>query len=454
MQPKIGRVLRGFLLVAVGLAATSGMRASAATLCVNQNPRSGCPYATIGAAVAAAGSGDTIRVSAGRYAEDVHIVQSVYLIGAGAKWTTIDANGLANGIFIDGINGAPTITPGNNTLIAVTATGFTVQNANFEGILVANASNVALWGNRVKGNNRSLDTSTLTCPGVPAFETNEGEDCGEGIHLTGVDHSTVANNTIEKNSGGILLSDDTGPTHANVIQGNEVQDNPFDCGITLASHMPAAITGSPLPLPFGVYDNTVADNESTENGFQVPGAGAGVGLFAPGPHNQTYGNVVIGNRLTKNGLPGVAIHNHAPTNNINLSDNVITANYISGNGSDTAVETTPSTAVPTGISLLGTSPVAGTLITLNQIENESIDIAINNANAAGAVVTAHLNNLVGNGATGVANLGSNPGAVDATQNWWGCASGPGTRGCTTVSGANITTTPFLTQPVQAAGANW
>ena len=109
------------------------------------------------------------------------------------------------------------------------------------------------------------------------------------------------------------------------------------------------------------------------------------------------------------------------------------------------------TTVPTGVSCWGSPPVSGTLITLNQIERELIDIAIENANAAGAVVVAHLNNLVGRSATGIANLGAGP--VDATENWWGCANGPGGRGCTTVSGAGVTTTPFLTQPVQSAGTN-
>jgi hypothetical protein len=40
----------------------------------------------------------------------------------------------------------------------------------------------------------------------------------------------------ENNAGGILLSDDTGATHDNLIIGNIAQNNPFDCGITLASH--------------------------------------------------------------------------------------------------------------------------------------------------------------------------------------------------------------------------
>lgn len=418
-----------------------GDRASAATLCVNQSPRSGC-FGTIGAAVAAAASGDTIQVAPGHYAEDVHILKSVSLVGAGARWTTIDAKGLANGVFVDGGAGSGNVAPGNNTLIGVTVTGFTVQNANFEGVLAANASNVTLWGNRVTRNDRALAVGTGSCAGIPDFETNEGDDCGEGIHLLGTDHSTVVGNTVDNNAGGILLSDDTGPTDVNVVQENEVRDNIYDCGITMASHAPAAITGS--STPWGVFDNTIARNESTANGTQPPGSGAGVGMFAPGPGNLTYGNVVVGNSLTKNGDGGVAMHNHAPVPTIKLANNVITGNYIAGNGADSGV-----TSAPTGISLLGTTTVTGTLITLNQIEKESIDIAVDNA--AGGVVIAHLNNLMGRSTTGVANIGAGP--VDATQNWWGCAGGPGARGCTTVSGANVTTNPFLSQPVQAAGPN-
>jgi parallel beta-helix repeat protein len=74
---------------------------------------------------------------------------------------------------------------------------------------------------------------------MPAFETNEGDDCGEGIHLMGAAHSSVVRNEVEDNSGGVLLTDETGPNHDNLISGNSVHDNPFDCGITLASHPPA-----------------------------------------------------------------------------------------------------------------------------------------------------------------------------------------------------------------------
>jgi parallel beta-helix repeat protein len=444
MRRKLAARLHNLVFLSASLVAAGAVGASAATLCVNPNPRSGCAYTTIGAAVGAAAAGDTINVAAGRYNEDVHIIRPVALVGSGAGRTVINAKGLANGIFIDGINGAETITPGSNTLRGVTVTGFAVQNANFEGILALNASNVTLWANLVAGNDRALDIANSTCPGIPVFETNEGDDCGEGVHLLGTDHSLVANNTVENNAGGILLSDDTGPTNANVVQENEVRENVYDCGITLASHAPAAVTGSSSPL--GVFDNTVAKNESTENGVKVPGSGAGVGMFAPGPgNNLNYGNVVIGNTLTDNGAGGVAMHTHVPNPKIKLADNVVSGNYIAGNGPDPDVGTTG----PTGISLLGTAAATGIAITLNQIERESVDIAV--SNAAGGSVVAHLNNFVGRGAVGLDNLGAAP--VDATQNWWGCAKGPGAAGCTSVSGANVTTTPFLTRPVSSAGTD-
>src|ERR1019366_7725935 len=105
--------------------------------------------------------------------------------------------------------------------------------------------------NHVIDNNRSLDIANAACPGIPAFETNEGEDCGEGIHLMGVDHSSVIDNESAHNSGGLLISDETGPSHDNLIKGNDVHDNPFDCGITLASHGPATTVIPSAKVSFG-----------------------------------------------------------------------------------------------------------------------------------------------------------------------------------------------------------
>ena len=65
----------------------------------------------------------------------------------------------------------------------------------------------------------------------------------------------------------------------------------------------------------GVFHNTIAENESSNNGLAVEGAGAGVGIFDSVPGAQAYGNVVVNNKLKNNGLPGVAMHSHSSEQN-------------------------------------------------------------------------------------------------------------------------------------------
>jgi parallel beta-helix repeat protein len=405
--------------------------AAGATLCVSKFPNPGCPYSTIGAAVAAASAGDVVQVSPGTYREDVVIGKAISLVGANRITTTIDASGLPNGIYVDGLD--------NPGLVGVSVSGFQVKNANFEGILVTNASDVTVADNHVVNNDLNLIISSDTCVGSPPFETSEGDDCGEGVHLSGVDHSIVANNIVEKNSGGILLTDDTGATHDNLILGNTVQDNPYDCGITLASH-PFFAPGPPTAA--GVFHNTVADNVSQRNGIKEPGAGAGVGIFAPAPFNKNYANVVVDNILTNNGLPGVALHAHAP--GATLVDNMIAGNRISGNGADTEDTATPG---PAGINVSGgddgsghpLAVITGTVVAGNVIQLETIGIATK----TNSLVGAHLNNFI-LVRQGVDNLDG--GSVDATLNWWGCFRGPMAPGCAAISGTDVLYLPFLTSP--------
>ena len=405
--------------------------ATASALYVNARAASNAypTFTTIKAAVINADTGDTIYVAPGVYYEDVIIAKQLSLVGAGPGRSIINALNKPNGIYIDGLD--------NPGLSRVVVTGFTIENANFEGILVTNASLVTIWQNEVIDNDKAL-IPPETCPGQPNFETAEGFDCGEGIHLSGVDHSIVANNIVKNNSGGILLSDDTGATHDNLIRGNVVKNNPFDCGITLASHPSASPTGGPPGAPLGVYHNTIAENESSNNGLAVEGAGAGVGIFDSVPGAQAYGNVVVNNRLKNNGLPGVAMHSH--TLGQNLNDNLIVGNHISGNHADTEDAATPG---PTGINVFGVSAITGTVISGNVIDDEAEDIVTNTP----ALVAIHINDLLG-GQIGVDNIGS--GAVDATENWWGSPGGPGKQGATTANG-DVSSTPWLRHPIQQHG---
>lgn len=397
----------------------------AATVCVNASGAGGC-FKKINDGVMAASANDTVQVAAGSYKEDVIIGKSISLIGAGAGLAFINASGLANGIYIDGRD--------NAGLKDVVIRGFTVENAKLEGILITNSSGVTISGNHVINNNKSLavTSSPVSCPDLPSFEPQaENSDCGEGIHLSAVDHSLISKNVVTGNSGGILITDDTGAAHDNLISYNTIEDNPYACGITLASHSPAGSLGM---TPIGVYHNTIFQNVATGNGVAA-GGGAGVGLFTPAPGTATYGNVVVSNTLMGNGLPGVAMHSHAP--NQDLNDNMIIGNTLSGNGPD--VDDLSGPTAPAGINVFGITPITGTIIAHNVIRNETADVTVN----TGSEVSLHLNNLLG-GEVGVDNIGS--GTVNATDNFWGCAAGPASAACSNAGGPGVLWTAWMTNP--------
>jgi parallel beta-helix repeat protein len=413
----------GLRLVGGGVLVLASSTVWSAERCVNPSGSGGC-FSTIGAAVSAASAGDVVRVAPGTYREDVVIDKPLSLLGQRSETTTIDASGLLNGVNVDGFNH-----PG---LANVIVRGFTVRGANAQGILVTNATDVLVADNHVTGNDRSLDAVNLVCPPLPPyFQAGEGFDCGEGIHLSGVTYSVVSGNLVEGNAGGILVSDDTGPNHDNLISGNVVQDNPYDCGITLASHHFAL---APTDPAVGVSRITVSGNTSLRNGL-ISGEGAGVGIFAGPPGAQNNDNVVMNNVLRNNALPGVAMHTHAPFQSLN--GHLIAGNTISGNGPDGD----PGTTVPTGISIFSpVVPVEGIVIAGNDFKREGIDIAANVV--AGSSVSAHLNSFSGD--VGVDNLVA--GSISATLNWWKCSGGPGAPGCSTVAGSGVTWTPWLRNP--------
>ena len=329
------------LLLAGSLVVASGVAASSMTLYVAGGGASGnadtscatAAYTAINAAVTAAAAGDSVVVCAGTYTEDVAVAKALTLSGQGA---TIDATGHDNGVKISASN--------------VTVTGFTVENATGEGILAKQPNRVegplvggtqlytgvpitqvVITRNTVQHNDQGglpANVTTTTYPECQASGNVPG-DCGEGIHLWSVANSSVTFNTVTDNVGGILLTDEFGPTHGNLIAGNVITDNVYDCGITLPSHSlgrdPA--TGKLMPSFGGVYDNVVRNNISSGNG------GAGVGIFAPFPGAASYNNVVEGNAISGNGEAGVSIHGHAPGAYIGgnkILNNIIGPNNLAG----------------------------------------------------------------------------------------------------------------------------
>jgi hypothetical protein len=124
----------------------------------------------------------------------------------------------------------------------------------------------------------------------------------------------------------------------------------------------------------------------------------------------------------------------------NLNDIMIVGNYISGNAADNADAATTGTA---GINIFSLTPVYGTVIAENTIDNQAIDVVMN----APGSMEVHLNNLLG-GKAGVANTGA--GVINASMNFWGCPGGPGTAGCAAVTGPASGSSVWLSTPAGSA----
>ena len=335
-------------------------------------------YSTITAAVQAAWSGSTIRVCAGAYAEAVVVDGKViHLIGDNATVAPPATNNTA-GVTIEG-DGAS----------GSSLTGFTITGAQQEGLLVQHTSHITVSHNRVTGND-------LACQP----QANPSLDCGEGLHLRAVSHSRILDNEVSHNTGGIHITDGvpagsigatafgytspSGPSFDNLIEGNAVIANLWDCGISLPSHNSTALGD---PAAGGVYDNTITKNLVLDNGTSGSG-GAGILIATPFPGTAAYSNTVTHNVVIGNGHSGVAIHSHAPAQDVH--GNVIEYNAIGRNNSigDNSAGVTQTAGV---IVFSAVVPVTGTVITHNQFVDDHFGIWLHNAPAAD---TSHNNYLV------------------------------------------------------------
>lgn len=353
-------------------------------------------FTTIQSAVDAARPGGTVVVCPGTYHEQVVISKPLTLKGKNA---TIDQDGVT-----------PTFSAGGQVIFAavvmdssrINFTGFTVQNALGEGIVAAGLngpiSKITIYRNTVVHN----DLGGGVPPASDYFLCQPAGpvpgDCGEGVHFAGnVGYSTIRDNLITHNSGGVLLTDDIGPTHDNVVAGNIVTANLFDCGITVPGHNPNALssTGVRQPSVAGVYRNAILNNVVTGNG--VLGEGAGVLFANAGPGTASYDNLVRGNYIAGNSLAGVTMHAHGPNGiNEDLNGNVIVHNSIGKNnllGDGLDGPPGPSVTVPTGVLVFsGGTPVA-VRIAHNHIFNNDIGIWLSAPVTASGLGTNRFSNV-------------------------------------------------------------
>jgi Periplasmic copper-binding protein (NosD) len=293
-------------------------------------------FTTIQSAVNAAPAGGNVVVCPGTYYEQVVIAKPLTLTG---RHATIDETGVTPTfqVMLPGL--------GTQTIFAavvmesswINFTGFRVQHAQGEGILAAGlngpVSGIVISRNSVVHNDLGGGVPPKSMYFQCAAEGAVPGDCGEGVHFAGgVAYSTIRDNFIAYNSGGVLLSDDVGPTHNNVVEDNIVTANTSDCGITVPGHNPMAVNAAGVPQPSvaGVYRNAILNNVVTGNGVVGEG-GAGVLFANAAPGTASYDNLVQGNYIAGNGLAGVTMHAHGPASNEDLNGNVIVRNSIGKN---------------------------------------------------------------------------------------------------------------------------
>jgi hypothetical protein len=299
-------------------------------------------YSTIQSAVDVAPKRGTVIVCPGTYTGNVSVSSPLTLVGEDATIQGTSTTSASCGPLGPCLAGV---------LIQsswVEIRGFTVTGAVGEGILALGSptagsiSHVTIDYNRVVGN----DTGGIP-PGTPdgyvECEAAGGipGDCGEGIHLLSVAHSVVSHNYSSGNTGGILLTDELGPTHDNRIEDNIVTGNQYDCGITVPGHNGNAVdsNGNPQPTVAGVYDNVIRSNVVTNNGNK--GEGAGILFANAAAGTGSYDNLVEDNYIAGNELSGVTMHAHTvgpggveDLNGNTIIDNVIGQNNLGGDGLD------------------------------------------------------------------------------------------------------------------------
>jgi hypothetical protein len=336
-------------------------------------------YSTVQDAVDNASAGGTVVVCRGTYTEDVIISAPLKLLGT--HGAVIQGSSTANGQCDQGMGPSADCLAGITIKSShVAVMGLKVTGAIGEGILATGSidggsiDHVLIQGNRVVGNDTGGIPPTDTSPYPQCVEFGQVPgDCGEGIHLMGVFKSVVSHNYVSGNSGGVLLTDEFGPTHNNRIEHNIITKNLFDCGVTAPGHNPNALdsNGKPQPDVAGVYHNVISHNRITGNG--TSGEGAGVLFANAGPGTGSYDNLVTHNYIAGNELAGVTLHAHPIDSGLfeDLSGNRIVHNSIGrnnlGGDPDAGVSST------TGVLVLGGVPVEVT-ISHNRIRNNEIGI--------------------------------------------------------------------------------
>jgi parallel beta-helix repeat protein len=257
------------------------------------------PFCSVAPAAAKVRRGQTVRVAAGSYAEEVRVSRSgtpgAPIVFAAAPRAKVIVHGRQSGFTITGRNW-------------VTITGFTVAKTTSYGIAVSKSSHVTLANNQVSYSGRRDS-------GLNSY----------GIRLSNVTNSLVTNNTVDHNTNsGIALVDNSA---GNTISANETFAN--------ALGYQRAAAGIHL---FAAPRNIIAGNFAHDNEDSGIEAGPGSNkaliynnvIYRNGDHgiddSKAPGARIIANTVYKNSTAGINVEGSSTgatiANNISVDNGI------------------------------------------------------------------------------------------------------------------------------------
>ena len=289
-------------------------------LCLNSACRcdvcaSGCPYATVQAAVADGAGPSIIRICAGTYTEAITIDRDVRLIGAGdgagAGDTILHGTGtnsvmtintgrivMLERLRITGGNRSFGVAGGINSAGTVTLTHCTVTGNHAEaggGGGIVNAGRLTLDASHVTNNDAGVGTGGAS-GGGGIYNVHFGS-----CRVTLKNGSTVAGNTATGSGGGVV--NDSGCT-LTLLSGSSITDNDATSGAgihnsgTLTLIESAVAHNSATTSGGGIYNNTGGTvtllEGSTITGNDAP-SGGGILNFSGGVVNLVDGSIASNN---------------------------------------------------------------------------------------------------------------------------------------------------------------
>ena len=376
-------VLLFIAVFAVVLFSLIGWENTLAATTITVDDDGGADYEKIQDAVDnASEDGDTIRVYAGTYYENVLINTTLTLIGNGSKDTTIDGGRAGNVVRIeaDWVNmSGVTITgsgheegsagvwvksdynsinesncSGNDGRgIALeygnhnnTITNNTCSSNRFSGISLESADSNILFNNNCSDNEKGI---SLFSSGSNTLSNNTCVNNKKGIYFDGADHNTLSNNTCSDNKEGIYFDE----SDHNTLFNNTCSDNDYAIRLYGSDHLILS-------------NNTCSDNQdgitlrgsynTCTNNTCVDNHGSGIYLW--GSYNTIYNNTCTNNYASSISLRGSysTIYNNTCENNqegirlsSNSNNNTVVNNICNNNSQGIELSSSPHNTVVNNI---------------------------------------------------------------------------------------------------------